>query len=177
METHEARKHAEAHIADGHLGDVELANVVDEREFGFLFGIRSRDVSEIAGVGGVLVERAAGEVHDTGSAFGADYWFEAFERGLDQLQNVIVTKVIDRQRAAEALLRLHMTSAGPELADGETRPAPQLLGLKALLKSFDDLPARFEKQNLILGLEELKRIEAGGDVAITLERHGARQAG
>lgn len=173
MDVNEALKLAERHID---CDMVVLAETVSEREFGFHFHTDSKRHREtgrwedlLVGSCGVLVERATGEVHDLGSAFGVDYWFEAYRRGLHRPLTVVVTKVLDRQRAAEALHRLRMTYVIPEEAYGETWVIPQFFGLKDIRKSFDALPARYENQNLISQLHEIERIESERDIEITLE--------
>lgn len=173
MNVDEALKLAEQHIG---CDMVVLADTVSEREFGFHFHTDSKRHQEtgrwedlLCGSCGVLVERATGEVHDLGSAFGIDYWFEAYRRGLHRPLTVVITKVFDRQRAAEALHRLQMTYVIPEEAYGETWVIPQPYTLKDFRKAFDALPARYENQNLIFRLHDIERIESERDVEITLE--------
>jgi len=172
MNATDALKLAEGHIADDM---VVLADTVRECEFGFYFGTDSQKHQQtgrwedlLIGSSGLLVDRNTKEVHELGSAFDLDYWMEAYRRGLHKPTTVVVTKVYDRQRAAEALNRLQMTYVIPEEAYGETWVIAQHYGLKEFRKSFDDLPARFEDQNLIFRLREIERIESEQDVVIEL---------
>ncbi len=173
MNAAEALKLAERYIEDDF---VVLADTAREGEFGFYFGTDSRKHQETGrmedlpapGWSGLLVDRNTGEVHELGSAFGVDYWLEAYRRGLYKPTTVVVTKVYDRQRAAEALRRLQMAYVVPEQAHGETWVIPQHYGLRDFRKSFESLPARFENQNLLGRLREIESIEAEEDVVIDL---------
>jgi hypothetical protein len=169
----EARKFAEAHVPDSM---VLLNEHSAECEFGFFFATDSRAHQEtgrfeelLLGSCGVLVDRLNGNVHPLGSAFPPKYWFEAYRRQLHLPCTVIVTKVSDRQRAAESLLRLQMSFVVPEEAHGTVWRIPQHYGLKDLLRSFEKLPARFENQKLIFRLHEIEKIEKGGDLVMQLE--------
>ena len=172
MNAADALKLAEEHIEDDM---VVLADTVRECEFGFYFATDTRKHQQtgrredfLIGSCGLLVDRNTKEVHDLGSAFDVDYWMEAYRRGLHKPTTVIVRKVYDRQRAAEALHRLQMTYVIPEKAYGETWVIPRHYGLKHFRKSFEDLPVRFENQNLIFRLREIERIESEQDVVIEL---------
>jgi hypothetical protein len=168
MNQTEARRLAEAHVHDGM---VVLNERSAECEFGFYFAVDSRKHQEtgrcediLVGSCGVLVDRANGNVHPLGAAFPLEYWFEAYRRHLHLPCAVVVTKVRDRQRAAESLLRLQMSFVVPEEAHGTVWRVPQHYGLKDFLRSFEKLPARFEKQKLIFRLHEIEKIEKGGDI-------------
>jgi hypothetical protein len=169
----EARRLAEAHVPDE---IVVLSEHWQECEFGFYFATDTRSHRESAGfedllVGscGVLVDRLTGEVHTLGSALDTEYWFEAYRRRLHVPNTVIVTKVFDRQRAAEALCRLQMTFAIPEGAHGVTWRIPQHYRVNDFQRAFDNLPARFENQGLIFRLREIERIERENDLVIEIE--------
>lgn len=174
MNADEALKLAEEHIADDM---VVLADTVRECKFGFYFGTDTRKHQQSGrwedlaapGGGGVLVDRNTKEVHELGSAFGVEYWIEAYRRGLHKLTTVVVTEVYDRQRAAEALHRLQMIYVTPHGAHNERWAIPQHYRLKDLRRAFDELPARFGDQNLIFRLREIERIESERDLVIELE--------
>ena len=173
MNAADALRLAHEHIADDM---VVLADTVRECEFGFYIATDTRKHQQTGrwedlpapGGSGLLVDRTTNEIHELGSAFQVDYWMEAYRRRLHKPITVVVTKVYDRQRAAEALNRLQMTYVIPEEAYGETWVIPQHYGLKQFRKSFDHLPVRFENQNLIFRLREIERIESGQDVVIQL---------
>jgi hypothetical protein len=177
MTSTEARTLAEAFVPHD---TVVLAAPPVECEFGFYFQIDSRAHQEtgrmedlLVGTCGILVDRVNGDVHMLGSGQPPDYWFEAYRRRLHLPCTVVVTKVLDRQRAAEALLRLHMSLVIPEEAHGIVWRIPQHYGLKDFVKSFDNLPARFENQNFIFRLHEIEKIEQGRDLVMHLELAGA----
>jgi Immunity protein 35 len=155
---------------------IVLADTIRETEFGFYFNVtserylKSLDIMDLpVGSCGVMVDRKTGEVHDLGSAFGVDYWLEAYDRGLHLPMDVIVTYVGDRQRAASALRRLQMTYVIPEVAYGETWTIPRHFTQKDFVQSFDSLPVRFEAQCLIFRMHDLNCIAKDGDIKITLE--------
>ena len=118
---------------------------------------------------GVIVDRNTGEVHNLGSAFGLEYWLEAYDRGLHQPKDVVVVTIGDRQRAASALGRLQMSYVIPEVAHGETWIIPQRYNQKDFIRVFDSLPARFEAQQLIFRMRELDAISENTDLSIVLE--------
>lgn len=181
MKQTEARRLAEAHVPDD---TVVLTEHSAECEFGFYFATDSRAHQEtgrfedlLIGSCGVLVDRANGNVHQLGSAFPPEYWFEAYRRHLHLPCTVVVTKVRDRQRAAESLLRLQMSFVVPEEAHGTVWRIPQHYGLKDLLRSFERLPARFENQNLIFRLHDIEKIEKGEDLAMQVEPTDSAEQG
>jgi hypothetical protein len=172
MNIAEARTLAEAHVPDDL---VVLKDNSLECAFGFYFAIDSRKHQEsglvedlLVGTSGLLVDREKGEVHDLGSAFDLDYWFEAYRRHLHIPNTVIVTRVLDRQRAADALCRLQLSYVIPEQEAGVTWRIPRLYNSKDFIKAFDDLPAHFENQNLIFRMQEIENIEAERDLEIVL---------
>jgi hypothetical protein len=173
MNQTEARRLAEAHVPNDM---VVLTEHSAECEFGFYFASDSRAHQEtgrfedlLMGSCGVLVDRANGNVHRLGSAFPPEYWFEAYRRQLHHPCTVVVTKVHDRQRAAESLLRLQMSVVVPEEAHGTVWRIPKHYGLKDFLRSFEKLPTRFENQKLIFRLHEIEKIEKGGDLFMQVE--------
>lgn len=173
MNKTEAKRLAEAHVP---ADVVVLDDHSEECEFGFFFPTDSRAHQKtgrfedlLVGSCGVLVDRTSRSVHELGSAFSPKHWFEAYRRRLHLPCTVIVTKVFDRQRAAESLLRLQMTFVLPEEAHGTIWRIPQHYGIKHVLKLLDSLPARFENQNLILRLHEIQKIESGRDLILRLE--------
>lgn len=173
MNQTEARRLAEAHVPDD---IVVLTDHFAECEFGFYFATDSRAHQEtgrfedlLIGSCGVLVERTNGNVHQLGSAFPLEYWFEAYRRHLHLPCTVVVTKVQDRQCAAESLLRLQLSFVVPEEAHGTVWRIPQRYRLKDLLRSFEKLPARFHNQNLIFRLHEIEKAEKGVDLVMQVE--------
>jgi hypothetical protein len=173
MNISEARKLAERHVSDEMI---VLEDCAQKCDFGFYFAIDSRKHHEtghfediLVGCSGLLVDRETGEVHELGSAFDLEYWFEAYRRFLHVPNNVIVTKVFDRQRAADALCRLQMTYVIPEKAHGETWRIPKHYNAKMFKKTFDNLPAQYENQNLIFRLREIENIESEHDLAFELQ--------
>lgn len=173
MNQAEARRLAEGHVPDD---IVVLTEHAAECEFGFYFATDSRAHQKAGRFGdlligscGVLVDRANGKVHNLGSAFPPKYWFTAYGRHLHLPCAVVVTKVHDQQRAAEALLRLQMSFAVPEETHGTVWRVPKHYGLKDFRKEFAKLPARFENQNLIFRLHEIEKIERGEDLVMQIE--------
>ena len=171
----EALDFAERHVEPG---TVVVADTIRETKFGFYFHttseryVKTQDVLDLpVGSCGVLVDRRTGDVHDLGSAFGVDYWLEAYDRGLHLPIDVIVTRVGDRQRAASALERLQMSYVIPEVAHGDTWTIPRHYNHKDFIRAFDSLPARFESQRLIFSMHELDEIADDSDVTIELEPH------
>ena len=163
----------EQHIEAGMVAD---AGSVRETDFGFYYHVTSEaylqtgDMMDLpVGSCGVLVDRDTGEVHDLGSAFGLEYWLEAYSRGLHQLMDVVVVAVGDRQRAASALGRLQMSCVVPEVAHGETWRIRQSYNQKDFIVAFDSLPARFEAQQLIFRMHEIDAIANNIDLSIELE--------
>ncbi|NOY70475.1 MAG: hypothetical protein GXP53_13490 [Deltaproteobacteria bacterium] len=118
---------------------------------------------------GLLVDRKTGVVHKLGSAFDLKYWFEAYRRFLHVPNNVIVAKVFDQQRAADALCQLQMTYVIPEISHGTTWRIPKHYNSKMFRNAFDNLPAQFENQNLIFRLREIEKIESEHDLIIELQ--------
>jgi|GEM_PF-4143309 len=173
MDSEAAYKLAQNYVDDN---IVVLASGSRECAFGFYFPTNTAQYLETgrledmgSGSCGVLVDRISGNVHELGSVYDVDYWLEAYERQLHRPLTVTITKVWDRQRAADALCRLQMTYVIPEEAYGETWRIPRHYSSKDYRKAFDDLPARFENQNLIFRLYEIQRIESDRDVEIILE--------
>ncbi len=108
-------------------GMVAIANTLRETAFGFYFQVtseaylRTGDLMDMpVGSSGVLVDRKTCEVHSLGSAFGLEYWLEAYDRRLHQPMDVVVIAVGDRQRAAIALASLQLSYIRPEISHGET---------------------------------------------------------
>jgi hypothetical protein len=171
-------------LAQGHLpeGFVLLPEYAQECEFGFYFGVDSlahqtsgRFEDIVVGSCGVLVDRETGDVHDLGSSHSPAYWFEAYRRKLHLSATVVVTGVQDRQRAAEALLRLGMSYIIPDEAHGEIWRIPQLYKLKDFKTAFDDLPARFPNQHLIFSLREIERIEIEDDCRLEIQTAASKR--
>jgi hypothetical protein len=173
MNKTEATRLAEAHVS---ADVVVLDEYSKECEFGFYFATDSRAHQKtgriedlLVGSCGVLVARTTGNVHDLGSGFPPEYWFEVYRRRLHLPCTVVVTKVRDRQRAAEAILRLHMTFVVPEEANGTVWRVPQHYEMGHMLKACDNLPVRFEHQNLVFRLHEIQRIESSTELTIRIE--------
>jgi hypothetical protein len=80
-----------------------------------------------------------------------------------------VTKVWDRQRAADALLRLQMTYVIPKEAYGTTWRVPQSYAISDLRSAFESLPARFANQHLIFRLRDIEAIESSRDITVCFE--------
>ncbi|SMP75024.1 Immunity protein 35 [Neorhodopirellula lusitana] len=166
-----AEKHAEAGMVVDHT-------TLRETDFGFYFHVaseaylRTGDMMDMpVDSCGVLVDRKTGHVHGLGSAFDLQYWLDAYDRGLHLPTDVIVLTVSDRQRAAFALERLQMSYVIPEVAYGETWTVPRHYNTKDFVRSFDSLPSRFERQNLIFRMHELDAIATNTDLTIALEPH------
>lgn len=166
-----AEKHAESEM-------VVQADTLRETKFGFYFHVasekylRTGDMMDMpVGSCGVLVDRNTGQVHGLGSAFNLQYWLDAYDRALHLPTDVIVLTVSDRQRAASALGRLQMSYVIPEVAYGETWTVPRHYDQKDFIRSFDSLPTRFERQNLIFRMHDLDAIAANSDLTIALEPH------
>ena len=177
MTPEEAFELVENHVKPGMVAD---ASTFRETDFGFYYHvtteayIRTGDMMDLpVGSCGVLVDRETGRVHDLGSAFGLEYWLEAYDRGLHQPMDVVVTSVGDRQRAASALGRLQLSYVIPEFEHGETWKIPRHYNQKDYIRAFDSLPARFEAQHLIFRMREIDAIAENIDVTITLEPNRA----
>ncbi|WP_345689658.1 hypothetical protein [Novipirellula caenicola] len=175
MTPKEAFTVAEMHIEPGFAVE---RDTLRETAFGFYFHVTTKDylrtgdlVDLPVGSCGVLVDRLTGDVHDLGSAFGLEYWLEAYDRGLHLPMDVVVLSVSDRQRAASALMRLQMSYIIPEVAYGETWTIPKHYNQKDFIRSFDSLPARFGAQRLIFRMHDLDAIDENPDVNIELELH------
>lgn len=173
MTPEEAFTLVEKHIEAGMVAD---ASTLRETEFGFYYHVtseaylRSGDMMDMpVGSCGVIVDRITGEVHDLGSAFGLEYWLEAYDRGLHQPLDVVVLSIGDRQRAASALGQLQMSYVIPEIAHGETWTIPRHYNQKDFIRAFDSLPARFEAQRLIFRMHEIDAIAENTDLSISLE--------
>lgn len=179
MTPEEAFSCAEKHIKAGMVAD---KSTFRETNFGFYFYVaseeylRTKDIMKMPiGSHGVLVDRETGEVHWLGSSPDLEYWLEAYDCGLHQALDVVVTSVGDRQRAASALSTLQMSYVIPEIAYGETWKIPKPYKQKDFLRAFDSLPARFESQQLILRMYELDAIAESADLDIVLEPSNDRQ--
>jgi hypothetical protein len=173
MTPEEAFALVEKHIEAGMVAD---ASTRRETNFGFYFNVtseaylRTGDMMDMpVGSCGVLVDRNTGEVHDLGSAYGLEYWLEAYDRGLHRPMDVVVVSIGDRQRAASALGRLQMSYVIPEVAHGETWTIPRHYNQKDFIRAFDSLPARFASQRLIFRMHDIDAIAANPDISIVLE--------
>ena len=173
MTLSEARSLAEAHVSDEL---VVLEKFANECTFGFYFAISSRAYEEsgkfenmLIGSSGLLVDRGNGKVHELGSGADLEYWFKAYQRNLHLPQTLIVTKVHDRQRAADALLRLHMSFVIPEEEGGVIWRIPQYFSVKQIRNSLDSLPCQFEGQDFIFRLRDIEAIEADNNLEIELQ--------
>ncbi|MBM79082.1 MAG: hypothetical protein CMJ78_00625 [Planctomycetaceae bacterium] len=160
MDAESARATAQQTVDDG---IVVLKEHVRECPFGFYFPTDTvehqragRIEDMLIGSCGVLVDRHSGEVHELGSVFDVEYWLEAYEKNLHLPHTVTVTKVFDRQRAADALCRLQMTYVILEEAHGDIWRIPKHYSSKDFRKAFDELPAAFDNQHLIFRLHELQ---------------------
>lgn len=169
------KKHNEA-------GLVADARTLRESKFGFYFHVtteaylRTGDLMDLpVGSCGVIVDRIMGEVHELGSAFGLEYWLEAYDRGLHKPMDVVVVAVGDRQRAAKALCQLHMSYVIPEEAYGETWLIPRFYNQRDFIRSFDSLPARFEGQRLLSRMHDIDVIAQHTDLSIVLESCKSKQ--
>ena len=173
MTPEEAFALVEKHIEAGMVAD---ASTLRETKFGFYFHVtseaylRSGDMMDMpVGSCGVIVDRNTGEIHELGSAFGLEYWLEAYDCGLHQPMDVVVVSIGDRQRAASALGRLQMSYVIPEVAHGETWTIPRHYNQSDFIRAFDSLPTRFEAQRLIFCMHEIEAIAENTDLSIALE--------
>ena len=173
MDAESAYAAAREYVDDG---IVVLKDNARECSFGFYFPTDTAAHQEsgriedmLVGSCGLLVDRRTGEVHELGSAFGVDYWLQAYERNLHLPQTLTVTKVFDRQRAADGLCRLQMTYVIPEEAHGEVWRIPKHYNSKDFRSAFDALPATFGNQNLIFRLHDIERLESDREVEFTLQ--------
>ena len=156
---------------------LRLDELAEKTDFGYLFSLCPRNSDEIlAGVSGVIVERDTGVVHTVGSGKTAAYWLEAYEKGLHEMQDVIVVSVKDRQRAAFALKALRLSHVVEEVDGGTVWKIPQEYTEREFRELLENLPVRFKDQKLLFRLEELKRIEDSDEVEIKLETSLARSS-
>ncbi len=176
MDREEARQLAEAHLPDE---VVALPDSVQACDFGFYFATSSRAYQEskriedlLVGSCGVLVDRTNGLVHDLGSAFPPEYWFETYRRRLNIPSTVVVTDVRSRRRAAKALLPLQMSFIIPEEEHGTIWRVAQHYDLKAIRKKLKVLPARFEDQDLTFRLNEIEELEKNEALVVAIEPAG-----
>lgn len=173
MTPEEAFTLVEKHIDVGLVAD---ASTLRETKFGFYFYVTTEaylrtgnSMDMPVGSCGVIVDRNTGAVHDLGSAFGLEYWLEAYDRGLHKPIDVVVVAIGDRQRAASALCRLQMSYVIPEVAHGETWIIPRHFNQRDFIRAFDSLPARFEAQRLIFRMHDIDAIAENTDLSIILE--------
>lgn len=173
MTSQEAFALVERHIEAGMVAD---ASTLRETKFGFYYYVtseaylRSGDMMDMpVGSCGVIVDRITGEVHDLGSAFGLEYWLEAYDRGLHQPMDVVVVSIRNRQRAVSALGRLQMSYVIPEVAHGETWTILRHYNQEDFIHAFESLPARFKAQNLIFRMHDINAITENSDLLIALE--------